>query len=484
MISWETVVGLEVHVQLKTRTKMFCACSAAFGDPPNTNVCPVCLGLPGALPVPNEHALRLAVRAAYGLGLEVHPRSAFDRKHYFYPDLPKGYQISQHAQPLSSGGRLEVESPERGPITVGITRIHVEEDAAKSFHDKVPGMTAVDFNRSGVPLIEIVGEPDLRSPAEARAYLTTLKQLLVYLEVSDCSMEEGSLRVDANVSVRPAGSAEPRTRCEIKNLNSFANVERALTLERDRQIAVYKSGGTVEQRTMTFDAARGEVRPTRSKEESHDYRYFPEPDLPVLVLPREWLAAERAAVPELPAAKRRRFERDFGLSPRDARVLAGTRELAAYFEEVVREGVEPRDAASWAMNDVLALSPDGESLPVSAVATVAAIRLVKAGKVSRRNGRKVLAELAGGAFATEAVASRAAEAAAARLGILQVADTGEIVGWVREVIEAHSGEVARYRAGEEQLLDFLVGCVMKRSTGRADPKLVNAALQEVLKKAP
>ena len=481
---WETVIGLEVHVQLLTRTKMFCACSTAFGDPPNSNVCPVCLGLPGALPTPNAHALRLAVRAAYGLGLTVHPRSIFARKNYFYPDLPKGYQISQHTEPLATGGRLAIESAERGSVTVGITRIHAEEDAAKSFHDEVPGMTAVDCNRSGAPLIEIVGEPDIRSPAEARAYLTALKQVLLYLEVSDCSMEEGSLRVDANVSVRPSGSAELRTRCEIKNLNSFANVERALAFERDRHIAVYESGGTIEQRTMTFDAAKGEVRPMRSKEESHDYRYFPEPDLPPLVLADAWLAAERAGLPELPAAKRARFAEDLGLTPYDAQVLSGTRALAAYFEDVVAAGSDPKDAANWVMNDVLALSPDGETLTVSAAATAAAIALVRAGKVSRQNGRRILGELVGGAFADDAAAARAAETAAAKLGILQVSDTGAIEGWVREVLDAHAAEVVRYRGGEEKLFGFLVGQAMKRSKGRADPKLINGALQQALKNDP
>jgi len=490
--AWETVIGLEVHVQLLTRSKMFCACATTFGDPPNSNVCPVCLGLPGALPVPNEHAVRLAVRAAYGLGLAVHPRSVFARKNYFYPDLPKGYQISQHTEPLSTGGTLEIETADRGVVTVGITRIHVEEDAAKSFHEKVPEMTAVDFNRSGVPLIEIVGEPDLRSPAEARAYLTALKQVLLYLEVSDCSMEEGSLRVDANISVRPTGSAEFRTRCEVKNLNSFANVERALVFERDRHIAVYESGGTIEQRTMTFDAGKGEVRPVRSKEESHDYRYFPEPDLPPLVLSDAWLAAERAALPELPAAKRARFEQTLGLSPYDARVLAGTRALAAYFEEIVGAGCEPKDAANWVMNDVLALSPDGETLTMSAAATVAAILLVKAGRVSRQNGRKVLARLAerektGGITGSVSLTlsppqmAGTAEQVAQELGVLQVSDSGEIDGWVREVLEAHPGEVARCRGGEEKLFGFLVGQAMKRSQGRADPKLVHAALQQALK---
>jgi aspartyl-tRNA(Asn)/glutamyl-tRNA(Gln) amidotransferase subunit B len=473
---WETVIGLEVHVQLLTRTKMFCACSTAFGDPPNTNVCPVCLGLPGALPTPNAHALRLAVLAAYGLGLTVHPRSGFARKNYFYPDLPKGYQISQHTEPLSTGGRLRIVTPDRGDVVIGITRIHVEEDAAKSFHDKVPGMTAVDCNRSGVPLIEIVGEPDLRSPAEARAYLTALKQVLLYLQVSDCSMEEGSLRVDANVSVRPAGSAELRTRCEIKNLNSFANVERALAAERDRQIAEYERGGTIEQRTMTFDAAKGEVRPVRSKEESHDYRYFPEPDLPPLVLEAAWLAEVRAALPELPAAKRERFEGAYGLSSGDAGVVTATAALADAFESFVTlSGAESgKEAWNWFANDLLSLSADGETIPLPLERAAAAVQLVKAGKIGRQSLKPLLARM------LEAPAAEAA-ALAQELGLLQVSDTGEIAGWVREVLGAHAGEVARYKGGEEKLFGFLVGQVMKRSKGRADPKLVHTALHAALK---
>jgi len=499
MSVWETVIGLEVHVQLLTRSKMFCACSTTFGDPPNTNVCPVCLGLPGALPVPNEHALRLAARAAYGLGLTVHPRSIFARKNYFYPDLPKGYQISQHTEPLSTLGRLEVESPDRGAITVGITRIHVEEDAAKSFHDRVPGMTAVDFNRSGVPLIEIVGEPDLRSPAEARAYLTALKQVLLYLEVSDCSMEEGSLRVDANVSVRPAGSAELRTRCEIKNLNSFANVERALSFERHRQVAVYESGGTIEQRTMTFDALKGEVRPVRSKEESHDYRYFPEPDLPPLVLGEAWLAEIRASLPELPAAKRARFAARYGLTGYEAGVLAAERAQADLYEMAVAKGGSPKSVATWMMNEVdrlravyqrvsapeIAKLTRVSSAEVFVTAVAAVSQSVESGDLNRQGGRQLLDEMAERperlVESLSAGAPRAIAANLARpLGILQVSDTGEIDGWVREVLEAHPGEAARCKGGEQKLLAFLVGQVMKRSKGRADPKLVNAALRKAL----
>jgi aspartyl-tRNA(Asn)/glutamyl-tRNA(Gln) amidotransferase subunit B len=473
-VSWETVVGLEVHVQLLTRTKMFCGCSARFGDPPNTNVCPVCLGLPGALPAPNEQAVRLAVRAACALGCTVHPRSIFARKNYFYPDLPKGYQISQFEEPLATGGVLAFASAERGPVQVRIKRLHLEEDAGKSFHDRVPGKTAVDFNRSGVPLIEIVSEPDLRSPSEARAYLTVLKQVLRYVEVSDCNMEEGSLRVDANLSIRPAGSGELRTRTEVKNMNSFSGVERALEFERGRQIAATERGEAIEQRTMLFDAASGEVRPMRSKEEAQDYRYFPEPDIPPLVLADAWLAAERNALPELPAARRERFVARYALPAYDAGVLAGTRALADYFERVVALGVPGKEAANWVMNDLLGLSADGESLPLSADRLAEAIALVREGKVSRQAGKRVLGGMA-------AAAGDSALAVAQRLGLLQVSDTGAIDGWVRETLAAHAAEVARYRGGETKLMGFLVGQVMKRSQGKADPKAVNAALAAALR---
>ena len=299
-MSWETVIGLEVHLQLRTVSKMFCGCSTAFGDPPNTNVCPVCLGLPGALPVPNAQAIRLAARAALALGGTVHDVSIFARKNYFYPDLPKGYQISQFDRPLSTGGAVAFESAERGRTSVGITRLHVEEDAGKSLHDRIPGRTAVDLNRAGVPLAEIVTQPDLRSPAEARAFLGTLRQLLLYTEASDCSMELGSLRVDANLSIRRAGESRLGTKTEVKNMNSFANVERALNAERDRQVALRESGKPVRQVTLLYDAGTGDVRPTRSKEESHDYRYFPEPDLPPLQLTPEWISERRDELPELP----------------------------------------------------------------------------------------------------------------------------------------------------------------------------------------
>jgi len=474
-MSWETVVGLEVHVQLLTRTKMFCGCSGKYGDPPNTNVCPVCLGLPGALPVPNEQAIRLAARAAYALGCTVHPRSVFARKNYFYPDLPKGYQISQFDEPLATKGSLEIVSPDRGPLTVGITRLHLEEDAGKSFHDKFPGLTAVDLNRSGVPLIEIVSEPDLRSPAEARAYLTALKQVLRWLGVSDCNMEEGSLRVDANLSIRRPGDPLG-TRTEVKNMNSFSGVERALTVERERQVALVEGGGVVEQHSITFDAARGEVRIMRSKEESHDYRYFPEPDLPPLVLKAEWLKAEKDALPELPAAKRVRFARQYGLTPTEAGVVAGTAEVADHFERLAAllgDGAG-KDGWNWEANDVLTHSADGESVPPALTPERIAevVALVKAGTVSRSAGKKVLAEML--------VTAGAASAIAQALGLVQVQDSGAIESWVAETLAAHPVEVARYKGGEQKLIGFLTGQVMKRSKGKADPKAVGAALAKAL----
>ena len=365
-MAWETVIGLEVHVQLNTRTKMFCGCRTAFGDPPNTNVCPTCLGLPGALPMPNAEAIRLAARGALALGCTVHGTSVFARKNYFYPDLPKGYQISQYDQPLATAGRVAFDSPDRGRIEVGITRLHVEEDAGKLVHDRFPGKTAVDLNRAGTPLAEIVSEPDIRSPAEARAYLVTLRQILVYAGVSDCSMEQGSLRVDANLSIRRAGDPKLGTKTEVKNLNSFANVERALEAERERQIGLLERGDRVAQVTLLFNAATGQVRALRSKEESHDYRYFPDPDLPPVVLTSEWIAEQRARLPELPEARRARLELAYGLPSYDARVLTSEIALAEYFESVVGAGVEPKTAANWVMGDVMASFNETGAFPVAA----------------------------------------------------------------------------------------------------------------------
>jgi aspartyl-tRNA(Asn)/glutamyl-tRNA(Gln) amidotransferase subunit B len=473
MSGWETVIGLEVHVQLRTRTKMFCGCRTTFGDPPNTNVCPTCLGLPGALPLPNAEAVRLGTRGALALGCTVHPTSVFARKNYFYPDLPRGYQISQFDRPLATAGRVAFESAERGRIEVGITRLHLEEDAGKLVHDRFPGKTAVDLNRAGTPLAEIVSEPDLRNPAEARAYLTTLRQILIYAGVSDCSMEQGSLRVDANISIRRRGDPALGTKAEVKNLNSFANVERALEVERDRQIARAERGERIQQVTLLFNAGTGEVRELRSKEESHDYRYFPDPDLPPLVLAPEWIAEQRSALPELPEARRARLEIAYGLSPYDARVLTGEMALAEYYESVVAAGVEPKAAANWVMGEVMTSFNQWGGFPVAAVRLAELIALVRDGTVSRQAAKRIYAELEQGP-------SESPKAAAERLGLVQVSDEGALARWVDEVLAAHPAEVARFKGGETRLMGFFVGQVMKRSQGKADPKGVQPVLQDKL----
>jgi aspartyl-tRNA(Asn)/glutamyl-tRNA(Gln) amidotransferase subunit B len=471
--AWETIIGLETHVQLRTRSKMFCGCSTAFGAPPNTQVCPVCLGLPGALPAANGAAIGLAVRGALALGCTVHPKSVFARKNYFYPDLPKGYQISQFDQPLATNGTLSFLSSERGVVNAGVVRLHIEEDAGKSIHDRFPKATAVDLNRSGVPLIEIVGGPDLRSPAEARAYLQTLKQLLEYIGISDCDMEKGSLRVDANVSVRRTGETVLNTRTEVKNINSFAFVEKALTVERDRQIALIESGGAVTQQTMLYDSKENSVRPQRSKEESHDYRYFPDPDLPPLVLTPEFVAEQQSELPELPAAKRDRFVASYGLSREHAAVVTATRAVADYFETVAKTSAEHQAAANWVMTEALADAKDhNDELRVSPGALSQIIGLVKGGTLSHQAAKRVFAEVAAKGGDPRSVAES--------LGVIQVADTNVVAGWVTDVLGAHAPEVGRYKNGETKLMAFFVGQVMRASKGKADPKLAQRVLEEKL----
>ncbi|MEN9791770.1 MAG: glutamyl-tRNA amidotransferase subunit [Gemmatimonadota bacterium] len=472
--TWEMVVGLEVHVQLKTRTKAYCACSTNFGDAPNRNTCPVCLALPGALPVLNAEAVTLATRAALALGCTVHERSIFARKNYFYPDLPKGYQISQAEFPLATGGHLTLADG----MHVGITRVHMEEDAGKSIHDRFPGMTAIDLNRAGVPLIEIVGEPEIRSSTQAGAYLRALREVLLFCGVSDVSMEEGSLRVDANVSARPLGETTFRPRTEIKNLNSFSNVEKALELEFRRHVATYEAGGTIAQQTMLFDAAAQEVRAARSKEGSHDYRYFPEPDLPPLVLTPEWISEQRDALPELPAARRARWVASHTLSAAEAEVLSGTVELAAYFEAVVATAGDGKAAANWIMGEVLAaLNESGVALaqfPVVPARLAALIALVKGGQLSSTAAKTV--------FATMRTDTAAPDQIAQRDGLLQVGDDSALEQWIDEVWAEHPTEAARFAAGEQKLQGVLVGFLMKKSKGRADPKKLNQLLAARLAK--
>jgi aspartyl-tRNA(Asn)/glutamyl-tRNA(Gln) amidotransferase subunit B len=469
---YEAVIGLEVHVQLLTETKMFCRCPNRFGAAPNTLVCPVCLGYPGTLPVLNREAVELATRLALALGCDVHPRSVFARKNYFYPDLPKGYQISQYDRPLAEGGRLPLtQHGDRGK-TVRLERLHLEEDAGKLLHETpgggdLPGQSLVDFNRCGVPLVEIVSRPDLSSAAEAADYLQTLHQVLLYTATSAANLEEGSLRCDANVSVRRQG--EPLgTRTEVKNLNSFRNVARAIEHEIGRQIELIESGGRVVQETRSFDAATGATRLLRSKEEAHDYRYFPEPDLPALVLTPERIEAARAALPELPWEKRSRLVSQYGLPAADAGVLASSRELADYFEAAATAG-NPKAVGNWVLGEVLRFGLETAIPPARLAALVS---LVEAGRISNSAAKEI--------FAAVRQTGEEPEAAVERLGLGLVGDASQIERWIDEVVEANPLQAEQFRAGREAVLGFLVGQVMKRSGGRADPKLVQTLLRQAL----
>ncbi len=467
-MSWEAVIGMEVHAQLRTARKLFCGNATSFGAEPNTHVCPVCLGLPGALPTTNPEAVELAVRTAIALGCTVHLTSVWARKNYFYPDLPKGYQITQFERPLATDGRVVFDG-EGGELSVRIRRIHLEEDAGKSIHDRFRDGTAVDLNRTGTPLVEIVTEPDLRSPADVRSFLQTLKQILEYVDVSDCNMEEGSLRADANVSLRRSGSETLGVKTEIKNVNSFSGIEKALALEIGRQRETLEAGGTVRQQTLLWDDHRGEIRPMRSKEESHDYRYFPDPDLPPLELGEAWLTELASALPELPRARRRRFETAFGLPTYDADVLTQSAVTADYFEAVAARAPDAKVASNWVMGPVQALmnerGEDAATFPVRPASVAALLALVDDGTVSQAAAKTVL-----GVLAEEGGEPRAL---VERLGLAQVRDEARLDVWVEEVLAEHAEAAARYREGETRLLGFFVGQVMRRSEGRADPKRVN-----------
>jgi aspartyl-tRNA(Asn)/glutamyl-tRNA(Gln) amidotransferase subunit B len=474
---WEMVVGLEVHVQLKTRTKAFCACSTEYGAPPNTNVCPVCLALPGALPVLNARAVELAARAALALGCTVHEQSVFARKNYFYPDLPKGYQISQFDQPLATGGRVEIGRRDGDePINVGVTRVHMEEDAGKSVHDRYAGATAIDLNRAGVPLIEIVSEPDMRSAEQAGAYLRVLKQILEYMAVSDVSMEEGSLRVDANVSARRRGQTKLGTKTEVKNMNSFSGVERALEMEFIRQVDVLEQGGRIEQQTMLWDGATGQVRPSRTKEGSHDYRYFPEPDLPPLLLEQKWVDRIREELPELPKARRARFASEYSLGEYDVDVLTADPAVADYYEMVTRAHGDPKASANWVMGEVLAqlraAEGDITKFRVRPHDLAELLNLVRDGIVSHTAAKQVFARM----LATGDTPAQIAE----RDGLIKVDDSAQLAQWLDEVIAEMPTEAERFRNGERKLQGVLIGAVMKKSKGRADPRRLNQLLTERL----
>jgi len=473
---YEAVIGLEVHVQLLTKTKIFCSCSTRFGDPPNSNVCPVCLGLPGALPVLNREVVTMAMKAAMALNCAITPRSRFARKNYFYPDLPKGYQISQYDEPLSQDGWIEIEvSGVRKRI--GITRVHLEEDAGKSLHEGFPDSECnsyIDLNRSGVPLVEIVSEPDLRAPEEAYDYLTRLKSLLLYLEVSNCNMEEGSLRCDANVSVRPVGTSAFGTKTEVKNLNSFRFLQKALEYEIERQVGILDGGGTIHQETRLWDSREQRTYGMRSKEFAHDYRYFPEPDLLPVVITEEWKDEVRRSLPELPEPRRERFLRDYSLTDYDAAQLTSSRALADYFEQVAKACGEPKLAANWVLSELLYLLKEANKeiteSPISAQALAELLTAIAAGTISGKMGKEILVEMfASGKTARQIIAEQ---------GLEQIQDADKLAAVARQIIAANPKQAEQYRKGKTATLGWFVGQMMKATHGQANPHLV----QEVLKK--
>jgi aspartyl-tRNA(Asn)/glutamyl-tRNA(Gln) amidotransferase subunit B len=473
---YEPVIGLEVHVQLLTQSKAFCSCSTRFGDPPNSNTCPVCLGLPGALPVLNREAVTMAMKAAMALGCALNSRSRFARKNYFYPDLPKGYQISQYDEPLAEHGWLEIGA-DGARRRVGITRVHLEEDAGKSLHEGFQDSETksyIDLNRSGVPLIEIVSEPDLRSPEEAYDYLTRLKTMMLYLGVSDCNMEEGSLRCDANVSVRPSGSADFGVKTEVKNLNSFKFLQRALAYEIERQTRILEGGGAIPQETRLWDSREQKTFGMRSKEFAHDYRYFPEPDLLPLVVSEGWKEEVRRSLPELPDARRKRLAAQYNLPALDAAQLTASRQLADFYEETAKASGEPKLAANWIRSELLYLLKDANQeiteSPVSPSNLAGLIRLISSGALSGKMAKEVLAQM----FRT----GQPASSVMAEHRLEQITDAEKITAVIREIIAANPKQVEQYRKGKTATLGWFVGQAMKATRGQANPQVV----QETLKK--
>jgi len=476
-VSWEAVIGLEVHVQLATRSKIFSGASTAFGAEPNSQACAVDLGLPGVLPVVNGEAVRMAVKFGLAIGAEIAPFSVFDRKNYFYPDLPKGYQISQFAHPIVGRGELAVAMPDGSEKIVGITRAHLEEDAGKSVHDAYAGMTGIDLNRAGTPLLEVVSEPDIRTPEEAAAYFRQMHTLVRYLGICDGNLAEGSMRCDANVSVRERGAAEFGVRTEIKNINSFRFVERAIAYEIERQIDVLESGGRIVRETRLYDHERDETRSMRTKEESDDYRYFPDPDLLPVHIDQALLEAVREELPELPAARRHRYVETLGLSAYDAGWLTQEPETAAYFEAVVAAGGDAKLSANWVMGELsAALNRDERAItdsPVTPDQLAGLIARLQDDTLSSRTAKTLFEGLwAGEGEVDEIIEAR---------GLKQVSDTGELKAIVERVVADNPGQVEQFRAGKDKVLGFFVGQVMKATQGKANPKQVNELLQEALK---
>ena len=474
LAKYEPVIGLEVHVQLLTKSKVFCGCSTRFGDPPNSNVCQVCLGLPGSLPVLNKRVVEMATLASLALNCTVHEHSRFARKNYFYPDLPKGYQISQYELPLATGGWIEVATKR-----IGITRLHLEEDAAKNLHEGFSQSATkayIDYNRCGTPLCEIVSEPDMRAPEEAHAYLTTLRQILLYTGVSDVNMEEGSLRCDANVSVRPHGSPEFGTKVEVKNLNSFRFLQKALEYEIERHIGVLESGGHISQETRLWNQSANRTDSMRSKEKAHDYRYFPEPDLLPVHVSAAWREEIRRTLPELPDAKRARFVRAYGITPYDSEVLTSSRTLADYFEAVVAAGAPGKSSANWIQTELLGRLAEARRAFADSGITPAALaellKLVETGEITGAIGKKVFAAMfESGRGAAEIVAAE---------GLAQISDTTEIEQAARDVIAKNPDNVEKYKSGNEGVFKFFVGQVMRATRGQANPQAVNDILRRLL----
>ena len=479
-MNYEPVIGLEVHVQLKTKSKLFCSCSTEFGAEGNSHTCPVCLGWPGSLPVLNEAALKLGIRVGLALNCKVAERLKFDRKNYFYPDLPKAYQISQYDMPVNGKGELLIETKTAdGKMVdrkIGITRAHLEEDAGKLLHEGIVDGSLVDYNRGGIPLLEIVSEPDLRSPQEAYDYLTALKAILQYVEVSDCDMEKGSLRCDANVSVRPVGQEKFGTKVEIKNLNSFKMVQKAIQYEIERQTETIEDGGTIVQETRLWSDAEGATFSMRSKEEAHDYRYFPEPDLVPFTLSRETVEEIRKTLPELPLERAKRFIKEFGLSEYDAYVLVQEKKLAGYFEACVHAGASAKSASNWIQNELLALLNAKniaiENCSVSPHALTGLIRLVENRTTTSTTAKNVLLDM----FVT----GKSAEMIVKEKGLTQISDTGLIEKAVEKAIAANPTVVAEFKAGKQKALGALVGAVMKETGGKANPQLANEILRRKL----
>lgn len=476
MARYETVIGLEVHAQLKTNSKIFCSCSTRFGVEPNENVCPVCSGMPGVLPVLNRKVVEYAAKMGLAIECEINRTSIFARKNYFYPDLPKGYQTSQFELPICERGHVDIVTS-KGPKRVGVTRIHMEEDAGKNIHSAHDNASYVDLNRSCVPLIEIVSEPDMRGPEEAVAYLKALRNILVYLDICDGNMEEGSFRCDANVSVRPFGQEAFGTRAELKNLNSFKHVQKAIEFEVERQIDLVEDGEKVVQETRLYDANKGTTHSMRGKEEAHDYRYFPCPDLVPLVLEQSWLDQWRAELPELPKAREARFMDQYGLSADAAEVLTAERDLAEYYEAAVAAFAEPKKIANWIMTDILrelnAKGGRAADLKLSPEGLACLVRLVEEGQISAKSGKDILPELLENGGDPEALVKAK--------GLVQISDTSALAADIDAVLAENPKELADYRAGKTKLMGFFVGQIMRRTKGQANPAVVNQLLAEKLK---